>query len=277
MSDAASAPDFRAREIRLWWPVPLAAILWLAVMWKFGDFLSSPLIETVATAPIEASFVELPEVAPKKSPEPQPKSVPKKAKPKIKPRPDALPSPVVAPSVPTAPADPEPVLDMVPPTDMLSYVNAARARRRAAEMSAERENAQAASREHGPSPDEVRMANIMRNLKPQSTNGVFQLVSVGVRSAKYSFRGWTKDAGNARRELIEVDVGPNGNVERAIVRSMIALIRKYYQGDFNWDSQRLGRVIVLSARMEDNAGLEEFLIREFFGADALAAEQRIVP
>jgi hypothetical protein len=93
---------------------------------------------------------------------------------------------------------------------------------------------------------------------------------MGLRSGKFSFRGWTKDVSNARRELIEVDVGPNGDLERAIARSMIALIRKYYQGDFNWESQRLGRVIVLSARMEDNAGLEEFLMREFFGARALS-------
>jgi len=270
MSDAASEPDFRAKEIRLWWPVPLAVIIWLAVMWKFGDFLSSPRIETAVSAPMEASFVELPEAAPSKSPEPQPKSVPRKAKPRIKPRPDALPNPVVAPVMPTAQADPEFTPDMAPPTDMLSYVNAARARRRAAETSAERENAQAAARERGPSADEVRMANIMRNLKPQGTNGVFQIVSMGLRSAKYSFRGWTKDASNARHELIEVNAGPSGDVEREIVRSMIAMVRKYYQGDFNWESYRLGRTIVLSARLEDNAGLEEFLMREFFGAGGLS-------
>jgi hypothetical protein len=42
------------------------------------------------------------------------------------------------------------------------------------------------------------------------------------------------------------------------------LIRTHYQGNFNWDSRRLGRVIVLSARPEDNAELEAFLMREFF-------------
>jgi hypothetical protein len=150
----------------------------------------------------------------------------------------------------------------------MAYVNAVRERRRAAEMSAEREYAQAKANERVPSADEIRMANIMRNLQPQGTNGVFQIVSMGLRSAKYSFRGWTKDAGSARRELIEVDAGPNGDVERAIVRSMIELIRKYYKGDFNWESQRLNRVVIMSARMEDNAGLEDFLIREFFGAGA---------
>ena len=45
---------------------------------------------------------------------------------------------------------------------------------------------------------------------------------------------------------------------------MIELIRTHYQRDFNWDSHRLGRVVVLSARVDDTAGLEEFLLREFF-------------
>jgi hypothetical protein len=54
-------------------------------------------------------------------------------------------------------------------------------------------------------------------------------------------------------------------ISNVLVRKMIELIRSHYQGDFNWESHRLGRVIVLSARIEDNAELEAFLIREFFG------------
>ena len=284
MSDVVSVPDYRSREIRqaicgncgkvvsvrvsdsrsqeirLWWPAPLAIILWLAIIWKFGDFLSSPNVEKGVTAPIEASFVELPEVAPSKSPDVQPKSLPKQtSKPRIKLRPDIA-----------AAADPISAPNLAPPTDLTAYINATRERRRAAETSAEREYAAAKANEHVPSADEIRMANIMRNLQPQGTNGVFQIVSMGVRTAKFSFRGWTKDAGSSRRELIEVDAGPNGDVARAIVRSMIELIRKYYKGDFNWESQRLSRVVTMSARIEDNSGLEDFLIREFFGAGALS-------
>jgi len=50
-----------------------------------------------------------------------------------------------------------------------------------------------------------------------------------------------------------------------MVQRMIALIRTHYSGDFNWESHRQNRVIVLSARLEDNAELEAFLLREFFG------------
>ena len=50
-----------------------------------------------------------------------------------------------------------------------------------------------------------------------------------------------------------------------MVDRMIDLIRQHYTGDFNWRSQRQGRVVVLSARREDHAQLEEYLMREFFG------------
>jgi len=254
-------PDSRSREIRLWWPVPLAIILWLAIVWKFGDFLSAPNVEKGASAPIEASFVELPEEAPSKSSQVQTKPLPKQAsKPKIKPRTETAADKSVNQS------DPAPAPNSAPPADLTAYINAARERRRAAETSAEREYAAAKANEHVPSADEIRMANIMRNLQPQGTNGVFQIISVGLRTGKFSFRGWTKDYSNSRRELIEVEAGQNGDIERAIVRRMIELIRKYYKGDFNWDSQRLNRVVIMSARVEDNAGLEDFLMREFFGA-----------
>ena len=51
----------------------------------------------------------------------------------------------------------------------------------------------------------------------------------------------------------------------AMVRRMIELIRTHYTGDFNWESHRLQRVVVLSARKEDQGELEDFLMREFFG------------
>ena len=67
--------------------------------------------------------------------------------------------------------------------------------------------------------------------------------------------------------LIHVEAAPVEDMQRAVVRRMIALIRRYHQQDFNWESQRLGRVVVLSARQADTAGLEEFLIAEFFASN----------
>jgi hypothetical protein len=85
-------------------------------------------------------------------------------------------------------------------------------------------------------------------------------------TASFSFRGWTGNTSNAHRQVIDVQAEAGEDIRHAIVRRMIALIRTYYQGEFNWESERLGRTIVLSARPEDNSGLEEFMMREFFGS-----------
>ncbi len=52
----------KSREVQVWWPLPLAAVIWLIIIWAFGFFLTTPKIEPNAPPPpIEASFVELPE------------------------------------------------------------------------------------------------------------------------------------------------------------------------------------------------------------------------
>ncbi|MBI3524128.1 MAG: hypothetical protein HY066_06315 [Betaproteobacteria bacterium] len=184
-----------------------------------------------------------------------------------KPRPDDL----ARPANPLTPSVPSPAAEAAP--DMLAYINAARARRQAAEGIAGRENAEAAGDQHEPTEDEIRMARVKRNLNP-GTNGVFQILSIESRTAAFSFRGWTTDAGNSRREYIQVELGTNSNIEIAIVRKMIELIRRYYKGDFNWESQRLDRVVTLSARAEDNTGLEDFLMQEFFASRSRPADLR---
>lgn len=174
--------------------------------------------------------------------------------------------PVPEPAPPPPPPKPAAAPDA--PTDMASFVAAQRERRRLAEEAAATENAAARARERGPSADEVAAANVKRNLQQPGTNGVFQITRKSVRTAAFVFRGWTTDAGNARREFIEVDAGLNGDIERAVVQRMIELIRRYYSGNFNWESLRLGRTVVLSARPEHQQELEDFLIKEFFRVGA---------
>ncbi|MEJ1958629.1 MAG: hypothetical protein WDM70_03535 [Nitrosomonadales bacterium] len=198
------------------------------------------------------------EPAPAKNPEVPPKNIPKQEK-RI-PIPDL---PRQSNITPPPPAGATPDAQASVPKDLMSYVNAARDRNRAAESAAAQENAEAKARERGPSADEVRTANIMRNLQSEGTSGVFEITHISDQTATFTFRGWTNDPNNARHEEIQVTAGPDGDIQLAIVRRMISLIRKYYKGDFNWDSQRLGQVITLSARLEDNTGLEEFLKKEF--------------
>lgn len=100
---------------------------------------------------------------------------------------------------------------------------------------------------------------------------IFQITRMGPRSAQFQFVTQKTSASKTKREVIEVSVGNGEDIQRAVVRKMIEIIRQYQERDFQWESYRLGRVVMLSARMEDNKGLEDFLMREFFTTDQLVA------
>jgi hypothetical protein len=227
---------------------------------SMGPAMPIPL--TVHLLPAEPSPPESPPSAPVAEARPVP-SPPSVAKPHLPPTP--APRPVETP----LPRPPIPEPARAPAVDMLAAINAQRERRRAAE-------AAASARESPMGPpataqDEV-AATINRNLRTTpgiGVSGVFEILSKGTRRAEFAFNGWRPESQRKWREVIEVDAGPGGDVERAIVRRMIELIRTHYSGDFNWESHRLGRIVVLSARPQDNEGLEDFLGREFFGTPTL--------
>jgi hypothetical protein len=226
-------------------------------------------------SPLQVTFIKPPAPAPRPEPPaapPPPKKAPappKKQQAKVAPK-RSTPAPrktETARAMP-APVAPEgtvpPVTQASPEMDFSSMINRNRERRQALEDAAAQENAAARAAEN-PSANDIAKANIaFQEQRGRGTNGVFEIISKGPRVAQYSFRGWTSDQRRSQKQLIEVDAGPGGNVELAVVDSMIALIRKYYTGDFNWDSQRLGRVVVLSARLSDTKGLQAFLLKEFF-------------
>ncbi|MBY0475782.1 MAG: hypothetical protein K2Q13_12095 [Nitrosomonas sp.] len=283
----------RSREIRLWWPLPLATLVWLLAIWGLGFFLSLPEVEIDTPLPIAASFIDVNESedasnslpasqprTPAPQPEkpqvaeaqPAPKTPPTPAQPPPS-RPPTKPKAAEKPSQPKAPipaqevaktkAPPEPPADA--PTDLSEYINQAKARRRAAEgIFDSQESTASSSTANQPSADEIRMANVRRNLQNPGTSGIFQILRIGPRTAEFSFRAWTTGQSNPRLQMIRVETGTDGDIERAIIRRMIQLIREHYKEDFNWESHRLHRVIVLSARERDSAGLEDFLMREFF-------------
>jgi hypothetical protein len=143
------------------------------------------------------------------------------------------------------------------PTDMMALVNANRQRRQAEEQAA-------TAKERGTPHEDQRDAVIKRNLAQDGTNGIFQIREVGLHTAQFSFKGWKNNYNNARLEIFDVQARPHESIELAIVRRMILIIRKDYSGDFEWESQRQGRTITKSARIEDSAELEQFLMREMF-------------
>lgn len=278
----------RSREIRLWWPLPLAALVWVLIIWGLGFFLSMPEVEIDTPPPIAASFIDLsedenatssmpasapsppppqPEKPKIEEPKPAPKSppLPAQARPQTKPKAAEKPVkpkvPIPAKEVAKTKAPPQPPADA--PSDLSEYINQSKARRRAEGLFDTPDSAPAATAKQL-STDEIRMANIRRNLQNPGTSGIFQILRIGPRTADFSFRAWTTGQSNPRLQTVHVEAGPDGNVELAIIRRMIQLIREHYKEDFNWESHRLHRVVVLSAREKDTAGLEEFLMREFF-------------
>jgi hypothetical protein len=206
------------------------------------------------------------EVAPKPTPPVAPEPI---RHPVVAPRPKEPPrmvTPMPSPIQEPAPPQPEPTPPRPePPVDMMAAIRARQDARRQAE-------AAMARGPHDPTDSEIADANINRNLKftpGGGVGGVFQILSKGTRTAEFAFNGWQPDRDRRWREVIEVDAGLGGDIDRAIVRRMITLIREHYSGEFRWESRRLGRVVTLSARPEDNDGLEDFLIKEFFGTPTM--------
>ncbi|WP_373990154.1 hypothetical protein [Duganella sp. BuS-21] len=95
------------------------------------------------------------------------------------------------------------------------------------------------------------------------TGGVFQ-VNKSFRSAEVKFRGWNTNFKRNWLQQIHVEQGAEQDIETAVAKEMIKIIRKEKQGDFQWESRRLGRVVTLSARPEDEKELMAFLLKEMF-------------
>lgn len=222
------------------------------------SMLQGPL--TVFILPPPAAVVEpAPEVPAAPEARPAPAPPPVAVAPPVAPRP--RPREIEPRPLPVPPVEPP---RAAPQTDMMAAINARRERRRAAEAAAARGPAS----ERDPSSEEIAQATISRNLRTspsEGVGGVFTILRKGTRTAEFAFNGWRPESYRQWREVIEVDAGVGGDIERAIVRRMVQLIRTHYTGDFRWESHKLGRTVILSARLEDNEGLEDFLIREFFG------------
>jgi len=129
-----------SKEPSFWWPIPLALVLWLALLWGFGFILKPPRMEPPPSAAIDARLVELVEAQPAQKSAQAAAMAPKSrapAKPKLQvPRLTPPPRNPVPPEPGKTVPQPVPPLNLerlaeAAPTDMMSYVNAARARRQA--------------------------------------------------------------------------------------------------------------------------------------------------
>lgn len=225
----------------------------------------------VAPAPAPKPSVAAPPPSPAPvAPAPAPA---KRAAPPVPRRPAPPPPPVIAKQEAPRPVPPpavEPAPAPLPTLDAGDFFAQLEARRRARGALPEASAANVPSAEderarHNRSVTENLGLNRVPTYGREPTGGgIFQLERVGYTDAEFLFFGWNKDIRRRARQLIVVERGANPSIEIAIVRRMIVIIREHESGDFTWRSQRLGRDVTLSARAADNAGLEAFLMREFF-------------
>jgi hypothetical protein len=223
-----------------------------------------------------------PQARPAPPPAPAPKPAPQARPPQAPPRPVPAP-PVLALNKPSAktpaPAPPAPPMAApapkpAPPPEG-DFSSMLEARRQARNESAPPPSPPSPSEQPAVEDDAARRQRIVAaNLgtnrtptfgsDPTRGGGIFQIKRLGYDDAEFLFFGWNPDIRRNTSQLVEVRRGNNNDIRIAVVRRIIGIIRQYEQEDFLWESKRLGRNLTLSARMKDTAGLEAFLMREFF-------------
>ncbi len=216
---------------------------------------------------------------------PSPRSTPAPPSPPVAPAPSS-PPPIARPGPATGIASAPPVPPVpVPPaaapsapgpaieTDLSAYISA----RRNARGETASPGAQGRAPNAPPAETERERLNrvVAANLglnrvptfgdDPKHGGGIFQMRRMGSDDAEFYFNGWNQDIGRMSRQIIEVRKGTNSDIRVAVVRKIIDIIRAQEPGDFIWVSRRLGGQVALSARPGDAAGLEDFMMREFFG------------
>ena len=291
MSDISANSRDRRNGVTIpaiWVAFALSLLIHLAVLWQWLPklLLHPPSPDEMKSGDANGSLIV--RLAPAPSPQPSPPQTLQTPAP----RPERRAPVVAARPRPAPPAialkQPPPEMQSPPPTppeiiapeparppadgDLASYIEA---RRRARGQPAPDAPAPRVSSAQQAEDDKARSERIAAaNLgaqraqtfgyDPKQGGGVFQIVHMGYDNAEFAFFGWNKDIRRNTKQLIEVRKGNNSDIRIAVVRKMIAIIREYEREDFIWDSYRLGRSLTLSARERDNAGLEDFMLREFF-------------
>jgi hypothetical protein len=162
---------------------------------------------------------------------------------------------------------PVPVPPALPPAADLSELIAQRRRERGeppAPVTTTREDEERMRAERAIARNLASITQPPVGASPQESGGIFQITEMTERRAEFTFFGWHRESRRRATQRIDVRLGDAPDIQTAIARRMIEIIREYEQGDFTWRSTRLNRDLVLSARREDTGALEIFLKEEFF-------------
>ena len=233
---------------------------------QLAPLLANPSPPPLTPAAAATAAQPAAESKPVPKPAPKPPATPSRAAP---PPVIALnkPGPAESKTAPAAPAAPA----ATPQNDLSALIEVRRRARAAAQSSAPAADTPPTQAEDDIARrDRIVAANLGAKTEafgfdPRNGGGVFQIKRVGLDDAEFMFYGWHAGMRRKAAQVVEVRKGSNADMRIAVVRRMIAIIREHETGNFSWQSQRLGRALILSAALADSAGLEEFLMAEFFG------------
>ena len=159
---------------------------------------------------------------------------------------------------------PETKREEIPPEmDMAEYIAKRRQARGATDPSTSTQESEAARGTRNALAN-IAAINGRGNQDRNETGGVFSVSNKTFHSMDLKFRGWNPNFKRRWLTQVTVEQGSEPDLEIAVVKKMIDLIRREKTGDFEWDSHRLGRVVKLSARTQDNDALMAFLFKEMF-------------
>lgn len=208
--------------------------------------------------PKEAAAAPKPPTKPRPTPKRPERTAPKQ----IERLPDTITLPDEQPVkvVEKAPEPPKPTVD--PNEDMSAAIEARRRAR--GQDSTTQQGESDADRGKRIALANIASANAKSVGSGNDTGGIFSIENKTFASADVKFRGWNANFKRKWLQQVRVERGGEVDIEHAIIKKMIDLIRKEKPGDFEWDSHRLQRVVKMSARVEDQAELEAFLFKEMF-------------
>jgi hypothetical protein len=232
-------------------------------------YIFHPHKETTAPPPAGGAITYVAPLPGKPKQKELPKAAPKQVKPSkpVVAKIERLPNTITLPNekpVDVAPEPPKEAPKVTPEMDMSEMIAA---RRRARGADSQQQSGEPSEAERG-------MNNALANIAAANgrskgddkneTGGVFSVTGKTFSTAELKFRGWNPNFKRRWLQQVTVELGGEPDIETAIVKKMIELIRKEKTGDFEWDSHRLQRVVTMSARVQDTAELQEFLYKEMF-------------
>ena len=177
-----------------------------------------------------------------------------------------LPNTITLPDEKPVKVKPEPPKPKAAPPEM-DMAAAIEARRRARGQDSSDQPAQESDADRGM---RIAKANIAaangrsQGQDPGENDALFSVENQTFASAELKLRIWNNNFKRRWLTQVTVERGGEPDIETAIVKKVIELIRKNAAPDFKYHSRVLRKEVMLSSRPADQAELEAFLFKEMF-------------